>query len=106
MEPDWVISDFKRTKQSTQNSTPSENQKIEAHEDIKIGTSTPPPVQGLSLEEAEIIDNIPKFYKKACELIPYNYVSRSKTEVLTTTKLHLLNIGVKSTSIRRYYSLN
>ncbi|XP_035714030.1 uncharacterized protein LOC110857806 isoform X2 [Folsomia candida] len=94
MEPAWVISDFNRTKQRKHIASVENN--------IKIEPSTPPPVQGLSPEEAKIIENIPKFYNKACELIPYNYVSRSKTEVLTTTKLHILNIGVISTSIRRF----
>ncbi|OXA44702.1 Vitamin D3 receptor [Folsomia candida] len=102
MEPAWVISDYNRTKESSKNTKAVENQKIEAVKDIRIEVSIPPSAQGLSAEEAEIINNIPKFYKKACELIPYNYVSRSKTEVLTKTKIHILNIGMISTSIRRF----
>ncbi|XP_021961838.1 thyroid hormone receptor alpha-A [Folsomia candida] len=93
MCPNWVISDFKRAQELKQ-------QKKEIKFPLQTDNYYPDKI--LSEEETEKIAHISKYYKKACELIPYNFLSRDTGEPLSVTKIKVINIGVMSTAIRRF----
>ncbi|OXA44789.1 Thyroid hormone receptor beta [Folsomia candida] len=94
MDPSWVLSDYEKPQKLRKEKNSESNQS-------KVQQQILPQDNTLSEEEAEKIANIAKYYKTACQLIPYNFVSREKSEILSPTKLQILNIGIISTVIRR-----
>lgn len=98
MDPAWVISDYERT-QKLKGSKVSESTPLQAEQSLDSKTDQ------ISEEDAKKIADISKYYKTACDLMPYNYVSREETEVLSVTKIRIIYIGVISTAIRRYISI-
>ncbi|OXA44523.1 nuclear receptor subfamily 1 group I member 3 [Folsomia candida] len=95
MDPAWVISDYERT-QKLKGSKVSESTPLQAEQSLDSKTDQ------ISEEDAKKIADISKYYKTACDLMPYNYVSREETEVLSVTKIRIIYIGVISTAIRRF----
>ncbi|OXA44755.1 Thyroid hormone receptor alpha-A [Folsomia candida] len=92
MDPKWVLSDHERSQKLKQGQNNN-------NATIKPTASS---VCKMTDEEFKIITNLTKYFKKACEQIPYNFPSREKDEVLSSTKLQLLLIGAMSIAIRRF----
>ncbi|XP_021961840.1 thyroid hormone receptor alpha [Folsomia candida] len=87
MVPAWVVSAYQKTLE------------LKQQQMVRVKLIASPK---LNAQDSEQIENILKYYNTACEQIPYNFPSREKNEVLTTTKLHILTIGVMSIAIRRF----
>lgn len=95
MDFKWVLADYKKTQDLKLQK--SKTDQVEIHPIIDK-----PNDAKLSGEDATRIEHISKFYKSACEQIPYMFPSREKNEVVSPTKSKILLIGFISTSIRRY----
>lgn len=93
MDPNWVISDYERTQKLKQNKT------SQTHPEDVISPQKP----NLDDDDIAKIAEIPKLYKSACEQIPYNFLPREKSEILSPTKIRLLQLGMISTAIRRFF---
>ncbi|XP_021964015.1 thyroid hormone receptor alpha-A [Folsomia candida] len=88
MSPVWVWKEYQKAQELKQQRNPTNIFKIE--------------LSVLSDEDVEKIGNLSKFYQTACELIPYTFLTREENEVLSYTKIFLIDIGLLSTAIRRF----
>lgn len=88
MSPAWVWRQYEKAQEIKQKND---------HANVLFDQKT----KILSDEETQKIENLSKFYQSACELIPYTFLTRAENEVLTCTKISLIDIGRLSTAIRR-----
>ncbi|OXA62243.1 thyroid hormone receptor beta [Folsomia candida] len=89
MSPAWVWKEYEKARELKQ-------QRMQTNVFFKKKNKL------LSDDDTKKITNLSKFYQTACELIPYTFLTREENEVLTYTKIHLIDIGRLSTAIRRF----